>query len=328
MLAENRAGGVHYGSDDQPGEGDFAAYGAKFPHQPSHSTQPFAAFRANPESDKMLLEIGVLALENTPSDTPVMLAISLSANDYIGHLFGPDSWEAIDELVRLDASLAWFFEQLDRLRGAEHWSLVLSADHGVVPLPEVSHSKAKAFHELPELAFRPSEITNRVGVASVTEAAKKGAKAFGKGDFIARFVDPYVYFTDEAKALPKDRADKLRACVTKELSAMPCVESVFDTAAISGPCPPNSDDSLKALVCRSIQPGKGGEYYVALKPGCFFDTGYVLGFGTSHGNAELADRSVPIIVRAPGRVEPGKVEATPQSFELFSQELVELLGAK
>ena len=315
-------------SDGEPGEGDFAAYGAKFPHQPSHSTQPFAAFRSNPESDRMLLELGVLALDNTPTDVPVLLAISLSASDYIGHIFGPDSWEAKDELVRLDASLAWFFEQLDKRRGAEHWNLVLSADHGIVPLPEVSRRESKAFHELGTQGTRPTEITERVTVASVTAAAKKGAAVFGKGNLVAGFVDPYLYLTNDAKQLPKDRAAALSASVVKALQGLPCVERVFDTSEMSAACPPYQDESLQALVCRSIQPGKGGEYYVSLKPGCFYDTGYVLGYGTSHGNAELADRSVPLMVRATGKVAAGKVETAPQSFELFSRELIELLGAK
>ena len=129
--------------DDQPGESDFALYGATFPHQPSHSSQPFAAFRANPDADKVLLELGLLAIDNSPSDSPMLLAISLSANDYIGHLFGPDSWEAKDELVRLDASLSWFFSELDRRRGPGNWSAILSADHGVVPLPEVSRTRSQ-----------------------------------------------------------------------------------------------------------------------------------------------------------------------------------------
>jgi len=34
------------------------------------------------------------------------------------------------------------------------------------------------------------------------------------------------------------------------------------------------------------------------------------------------------MVRATGKVTAGKVETAPQSFELFSRELIELLGAK
>ena len=64
--------------------------------------------------------------------------ISLSANDYVLHAFGPDSWEAWDELVRLDASLGRFFRALDARVGPGGWAAMLSADHGSTPLPETA----------------------------------------------------------------------------------------------------------------------------------------------------------------------------------------------
>ena len=316
-------------NDDQPGESDYAQYGAKFPHQPSHSTQPFAAFRANPDADRMLLELGLLAIDNSPKESPTLLAISLSANDYIGHLFGPDSWEANDELLRLDASLAWFFSEIDRRRGPSNWNTALSADHGVVPLPEVSRLEAKSFHEAGSRGSRPVELTGRVLTGELQKSVNKAAnKAVGKGNWVVAFLDPYLYFSDDARHLPADRLDRLRSAVTEALAKVPGVARVFDISALPASCPPEADESLDALVCRSVQPGRGGEYYVALEPGFFFDTGYATGTGTSHGNAELADRSVPVLVRAPGKVEAGKVETAPQSFELFAHQLENLLDLR
>ncbi len=37
----------------------------------------------------------------------------MSANDYVSHVFGPDSWESWDELYRLDAALGRFFGASD-----------------------------------------------------------------------------------------------------------------------------------------------------------------------------------------------------------------------
>ena len=311
--------------DDQPGESDFAHYGVTFPHQPSHSTQPFAAFRADPESDQLLLELGLLALDNSPSDSPVLLAISLSANDYIGHLFGPDSWEAKDELARLDASLAWFFDELDRRRGPSGWSLVLSADHGIVPLPEVSRQAAGVAYEAG--LSRPHELTERIFTGDLRIAANRAAASVaGKGDWVAAILDPYLYLSDGARRLASDKAAKLRTAVVDAVGKMPGVAKVFDISTLPASCPPLQDESLDALVCRSVHPGRGGDYYIALKPGCFFDSGYAPGTGTSHGNAELADRSVPLFVRAPTKVEAGKVETKPQSFEMFARQLERLLN--
>jgi hypothetical protein len=313
--------------DNQAGEGDYKSYGTVFPHLTNGSILPIEAIRINPESDRILLELGLLALDHAPGDRPVMLAISLSANDYIGHVFGPDSWEAWDELRRLDASLAWFFAELDRRKGPEHWSAVLSADHGVVPLPEVSRALAKQKQEARTLGSRPQELTERILPAVIEKAARLAAeRAMGKGDWIAAFVDPYLYLSDEAKGLSAEKLVVLRRAVTAAVSKLPAVARVFDRNTLPSSCPKAEVDSLDALVCRSIQPGRGGDYYVATKPGIFFDSGYVPGFGVNHGNAELADRAVPLLIREPGQPEAGKTVDLPQSFELFSHKLEKLLG--
>ena len=157
---------------------------------------------------------------------------------------------------------------------------------------------------------------------TVNNAANQAER---KGNWVAAFLDPYLYLSDDARRLPADKLGRLRSAVTAALAKVPGVAKVFDTNALPANCPAQADESLDALVCRSVQPERGGEYYIALNPGYFFDTGYATGTGTSHGNAELADRSVPLLVRAPGKVEAGKIEVSPQSFELFARQLERLL---
>ena len=61
---------------------------------------------------------------------------SYSALDYVGHAFGPRSLEVQDILVRLDKDLEELFAQLDQKVGRGNYVVGLSADHGVVPVPE------------------------------------------------------------------------------------------------------------------------------------------------------------------------------------------------
>ncbi len=64
------------------------------------------------------------------------LSISLSQIDIIGHAFGPYSREQLDNLLRLDRELGLFLAFLDETVGEGGWVLGLSADHGVLPMPE------------------------------------------------------------------------------------------------------------------------------------------------------------------------------------------------
>ena len=72
---------------------------------------------------------------------PDVLAISLSTTDAVGHAFGPDSREIHDQVLRVDRWLGQFLEALEREVPANRIVYVLTADHGVSPLPELSVAK-------------------------------------------------------------------------------------------------------------------------------------------------------------------------------------------
>ena len=58
------------------------------------------------------------------------LAVSFSSTDYVGHVFGPSSLEAEDNILRLDRALAELFAFVDEKVGLDNTLIVLSADHG------------------------------------------------------------------------------------------------------------------------------------------------------------------------------------------------------
>jgi predicted AlkP superfamily pyrophosphatase or phosphodiesterase len=69
------------------------------------------------------------------------LAVSFSANDYVGHARGPDSEEVRDISLRTDRLLEKFFQFVDRKVGLANTIIVLSADHGVAPIVEVNNDR-------------------------------------------------------------------------------------------------------------------------------------------------------------------------------------------
>ena len=97
--------------------------------------------RASPAGDDAVLELALAAIHQEQlgqREVRDLLWIGLSAADGIGHLFGPQSQEVEDYYVRLDRTLGSLFDQLDQRLGADGWNVVLTSDHGVVPLPEQS----------------------------------------------------------------------------------------------------------------------------------------------------------------------------------------------
>jgi predicted AlkP superfamily pyrophosphatase or phosphodiesterase len=67
--------------------------------------------------------------------TTDLVVISLSANDILGHQFGPDSDFERQMVLSLDHDLDSFFAWLDKSIGLKNVWLALSADHGIAPVP-------------------------------------------------------------------------------------------------------------------------------------------------------------------------------------------------
>ncbi|MBL0220259.1 MAG: alkaline phosphatase family protein, partial [Myxococcales bacterium] len=106
------------GPDDAPGEGAYG-WGATFPHDPSApaSIGEPDAYLSTPASTEHLLAFAreaVRELHVGDDEEPDLLAISIATPDYIGHAFGPESWEYVDGLVRVDRAVGVFLDELER----------------------------------------------------------------------------------------------------------------------------------------------------------------------------------------------------------------------
>jgi hypothetical protein len=158
--------------------------------------------------------------------------------------------------------------------------------------------------------------------------AASARAALGPGDWILGVSDPYVYLTAAGSALDPARRATLDAALRATTLRIPGVAAVYDVPKVPLACPGLADESIDALVCRSVAPAvreRGALLYVVLEPGSFFDPSIVVGKGTSHGSPYLYDRTVPLLVRAPGRVEAGRV-VPDATFNVFALTAADLLG--
>ena len=110
-------------------------------HAPTDAGALSKIFFGTPMMDSLTLALalrGVTAKElGAGRGRTDLLAVSLNATDAIGHAYGPDSREIHDQILRLDRSLGAFFDSLFVLRDPRRVTIVLTADHGMSPLPEV-----------------------------------------------------------------------------------------------------------------------------------------------------------------------------------------------
>lgn len=130
-----------YEEDDAEWEQDVEVLGRKFPHDiPELGHKKFPDLMPiSPRGSEMTLEIArLVAVEEKlgKDDVCDLLCINLSSNDFCGHAYGPYSLEVQDMTYQTDEMLEKFTQFLDEQVGAGQWTLALSSDHGVAPVPE------------------------------------------------------------------------------------------------------------------------------------------------------------------------------------------------
>jgi predicted AlkP superfamily pyrophosphatase or phosphodiesterase len=117
-----------------------------------------------------------------------LLIISLSANDILGHQFGPDSPQMHSMALELDRQLGEFFDFLRHQIGMANVWMALSADHGIAPLPEFAKTLRLPAANLDSKALR-EQINSLL--------AKKYAK---KADYVLDLDYPVAWLSEDAFA--------------------------------------------------------------------------------------------------------------------------------
>src|SRR6266436_8009954 len=134
------------GKDDVPWENlDKSSNDTNFfPHvitggAASPSKMFYKALDYTPFSNDLLVAFAEDAITNEKlgDDTDTdLLTVSFSANDYVGHRFGPYSQEAMDMTLRVDRQIGTLLNFVDARVGLRNTVVIFSADHGASPVPE------------------------------------------------------------------------------------------------------------------------------------------------------------------------------------------------
>jgi hypothetical protein len=271
----------------------------------------------------------------------------MSASDVIGHVFGPDSWEAWDQLRKLDARLEALIEALDRRVGGPV-PVLLAGDHGNLSMPEISPARAGVSCPSSGQTNAPRDPYGRpcsVGVrleprALERELADAARAALGDGPWIAGLADPYLFLTPEGRALSGKRRAALDDAIRRTLGRhAEGLADVIDAETLAKRCPDvlahakkaparaQAGEDVMTLVCRAWSPVAGaGDYYLVPRIGSSFDGEIVSGKGASHGSPQLYDRTVSLLVRAPGAIEAGAVVEDAVDFSVFAALEPSLVG--
>ena len=225
-----------------------------------------------------------------------LLAISLSATDYIGHRYGNGGPEMCAQVAALDHALGIFFARLDAL--GVPYVVVLTGDHGA--------------EDATERAVAEGGTAQRIDGAAFVAALNRAVKAE-----VGLSYDP-IMGGDPQQLLINVGPDpvlrgRVRDAAVAWLKARPEVAAVFTAdqviAAAPPPGKPVTDLSLAERFHESYYPGRSGDIAVAYREGTTLFIPHRPGdIVATHGSPWDYDRRVPILFWWPGAPEEQRHE--------------------
>lgn len=248
-------------------------------------------FRASPGLDALTLDLAGSLIERYrlgSGEAPDLLAISLSATDYVGHRYGNQGPEMCDQLAHLDQMLGSFLAKVEALKLPV--AIVLTADHGAVDAAE-----RVAERGIPAVRFDRNRMLGEVTAQVKAELGLDFNPLAGDGDQL------YIVTWQEDPALRR----RIRDLTIALLKKRPEVAEAFSADDVAGRFPPRGKpaDELSMIerIAESFDRERSGDIVIAFQPNMSFGHPETPGDTVAgHGSPWNHDRRVPILFWWPG----------------------------
>lgn len=303
--------------DDNPYEGDLEGLGAAFPHRltadlPSATESTttknyYKQLVGTPFGNDMTLRVAQMIVERErlgQDEHPDLLAIGFSANDYVGHSYGPQSLEVEDITYRTDKLLGQLLDYLDEKIGRGRWVLGLSADHAVSPLPEYAVTIG-----LPAARNPMGDAKEFLAKLESHLAAKFGPA--GDKPYVAKLESQQVFLRAEGEpAVSNAPSEALQDAACEFLRRQPAIVSaitrheILNSATPPLPLAPEyasfltPETHLLSMYRKTFHRERSGDVLFTLKPY------HIVGsLKATHGSPWRYDTHVPLLLVGAGIVK-------------------------
>ena len=234
--------------------------------------------------DEFVAEMALQALatdEYGTDDTLDLFALAFASTDTAGHLFGPNSVEVTDVILRLDKLLARIFADLDNRVGKGRWVCGFTSDHGVLDLPEELVRREIGAVRVPKKQVSADRLALKSYIAQL------------HGEHLVLKVQSEGVFLDQARIaeLELDEAEVRKEVQAFALQNLTGVDQAFTQEQIVAALESGTSNALLRLASRSYFEGRSPDVFLQPKPW------HLLGEvgGTTHGSPYVYDRKIPLI---------------------------------
>ena len=287
QLSQVQKNYVFAKQDNQKWETKLPGFGRTFPHQYGDMNNAYfnTLLTLSPAGDELTLDFAKAVVTNEQlgqDDITDYLSVSFSSTDYVGHIFGPSSLEAEDNMLRLDRTLANLLKFIDKKVGLDNTLIVLSADHGAAEVPAY----------LSSLGMKTKAVTPKAWDKKPSIEALKKKFGFDRS-LIKSYFHPYIYLDRDLIAERKLSLTQVQKAVAAEVSTFDGVALAVTSRDIEAGNTPK--DYLHTLVVNNHSKNRSGDIYIVLDAHRFVADMEGLTVAATHGSPWGYDTFVPLI---------------------------------
>ena len=268
----------------------------------------YFALDYSPFTSDLLVSFAQQAIVNEQlgqdEDTDV-LTVSFSANDYVGHRYGPYSQEAMDVTLRVDRQIATLLNFVQARVGLANTLIAFTADHGVSPIPEqaaalgLGGARIQAANVLATIHAALSARYNPHG-KSPDPTADYLFKYNEFGTMREWFLNGNIYFNYDALKRDGVSLDEVSQVGAAAALTVPGVARCFTRAQLLRGATSISDP-IERRVLHGFHPARSGDVVIVAEPYKYLgDT-----ITATHGSPYFYDTHVPLIIVGTG-ITPGR----------------------
>lgn len=253
------------------------------------------SFIIAPQSNQILFDLALecmamLKKEASPA-ARALIWLSLSSLDKVGHMYGPHSLETIDTLLHLDKMIGNFMDIVTKHYGKDNVLFVLTADHGVSPIPE------NMFEENHKHAKR---IVMYKEVKKLNLAIKKKFKI--KNLFYGFKTNQLFWNETLLSDLPEEEVQEIINFVKEYFYNLGGIKKIWSYQELDALTPEPA--SVEQLFKNQLYKGRSGAFFLLGKPFVMLSN---YDRGSCHRTPYNHDTQVPLMIHYPAAYAPRKV---------------------
>src|ERR1041385_466251 len=268
----------------------------------------YNALDYTPFSNDLLLSFTEQAIVNEQlgqDDDTDVLTVSFSADDYVGHRYGPYSQEVMDVTLRVDQQIGSLLDFVNARVGLSNTLVAFTADHGVAPIPE--HAAALG---LGGGRIRGQDVMDAIRSAINARYNPQNKTPDPTADYIYKyeysgalrdaFTNGNIYFNYDALRRDGVSLDEITEVAGKGALMVPGIARYFTRKQLQQGAT-SITDPIERRALHGFYPTRSGDLVLIPEPYKYLNETIT----ATHGSPYSYDTNVPTVIMGAG-VNPGR----------------------